>query len=54
MKSHWLRWVLAGFGIGVAIGIAVKVVREMLIAQAEDETSPDESQPESRELQPVA
>lgn len=54
MKCHPFRWVLAGFGVAVAIGVAVRVIREGLAAQAEEESSPAESQPQARGLRPAA
>lgn len=54
MKSHPLRWVLAGFGIGVVIAVAVQVIREELAALAEEDALPAESQPRPREMQPAA
>lgn len=54
MKSHPFKWVLVGFGIAVAIDVADRIVREVLARPAEEETSPAESRPQSREMQPAA
>ena len=54
MKNHPFRWALVGFGIAVAIGLADRIVREVLALQAEEETTPAESQPQPREMQPAA
>jgi hypothetical protein len=51
MKTHAVRWALAGFAVAMAIGVGLKVARALQSAGAPE---PAEAQPRSDELHPVA
>ena len=51
MRTHAVRWALAGVAIALAIGVAMKVARALQSAGAPE---PAETEPESDRLQPVA